>query len=127
MRVSRLFWFLISILLGATAGLAIGWYVRPAPMGEVPPSALRSDYRTDYVLMVAEVFEADKNLTKAAAALQQLGGETPVRTAQIAVVRAGELGYERRDLEMLARLGQSLLSPATAPTAAVSATRGANP
>ncbi len=116
MRVSRFFWFLFSILLGATAGLVIGWYLSPAPMGDVSPGALRSDYRTDYVLMVAQIYDAEKDLSKANQRLEFLQGETPARLSQIAVIKAGELGYDRRDLELLARLAQAMLAGAEGPT-----------
>ena len=79
MRVSRFFWFLFSILLGATAGLVIGWYLSPVPMGDATPAALRSDYRTDYVLMVAQIYDAEKDLKKATQRLEFLQGETPPR------------------------------------------------
>src|SRR5512146_226823 len=85
-------------------------------MGVVSPVALRSDYRTDYVLMAAEAFDSDKDLAKASARLGFLDGETPAREAQVAVIRAGELGYDRRDLELLAKLSQALLAPSISPT-----------
>ena len=115
MRLSRFFWFLISILLGITVGLVIGWYLRPVPMGEVPSMALRSDYQTDYVLMVAEVFDLEKDLPKAVQRLAGLNTDLPARIAQVSVIRAGELSYARRDLELLAKLAQALLTfPANA-------------
>ncbi len=116
MHVSRFFWFLFSILIGATAGLVIGWYLSPAAMGEVSPTALRSDYRTDYVLMVAQIYASEKDLSKANQRLEFLEGETPARLSQIAVIKAGELGYDQRDLELLGRLAQALLTTPGEPT-----------
>ena len=86
-------------------------------MTEVQATSLRSDYRTDYVLMVAEVYDTEKDLNWVRQSLQLLGDEPPVRLAQIAVVRAGELVYERRDLELLARLAQALLTTVPAASA----------
>jgi hypothetical protein len=111
-RLSRLFWFVVTILLGAAAGLGIGWYLRPAPMNSAIMTALRSDYRTDLVLMVAEAYSNDHDLAGATARLARISSEPAARTAQVAVVRAGELGYDQRDLEMLARLAQALVLPA---------------
>jgi hypothetical protein len=114
-RLTRLFWFLISILLGLAAGLVIGWYLRPNPMNDVPVTSLRSDYQTDFVLMVAEIYDQEKDLPQAVARLAALSSETPARTAQVAVIRAGELGYDRHDLELLAKFAQALLTfPANA-------------
>jgi hypothetical protein len=112
-RFSRFFWFLVSILIGATAGLVIGWYLHPFPIGEVPLTALRSDYQADYVLMVAEIFETEKDLPKAVQRLGFLKSETPVRLVQLSVKQADELGYDRRDLELLAKLAQALLTNAS--------------
>jgi hypothetical protein len=109
-RFSRFFWFLVSILIGATAGLVIGWYLRPSPIGAVPLAALRSDYQTDYVLMVAQIFETEKDLPKAVQRLAFLKNETPSRLVQLAVIQASDLGYDRRDLELLAKLAQALLA-----------------
>ena len=39
-----------------------------------------------------------EELSKASQRLEFLQGETPTRLAQIAVIKAGELGYDRRDL-----------------------------
>ncbi len=108
MRLSRFFWFLVSILLGLAAGLGIGWYVRPVPPGEAQPAALRGDYQADYVLMVAEIYDTDKDLPRAVQRLAGLSADAPARAAQQAVIRAGELNYDRRDLELLARLAQAL-------------------
>lgn len=113
MRVSRFFWFLLSLLLGTAAGLGAGWYLRPAPLGEAALTELRSDYRSDYVLMVAQAFDVDKDVRLAAARLQVLGEDPPARLVQVAVVQAGELGYDRRDLELLAKLAQAVLAAPT--------------
>jgi hypothetical protein len=114
-RLARFFWFLISILFGVAAGLVIGWYLRPTPMSAVAVPALRSDYQTDFALMVAETYDQEKDAPKAAQRLAALSGESPARTAQVAVIRAGELGYDRHDLELLAKLAQALLAvPANA-------------
>lgn len=116
MHISRFFWFLLSILLGVAAGLGVGWYLRPAPAGDAALSELRADFRSDYVLMVAEVFDQEKDVALAVERLQVLSNDPPARLVQIAVVQAGELGYDRRDLELLARLAQAILAPAPGAT-----------
>ena len=89
-------------------------------MVDATPAALRSDYRTDYVLMVAQIYDAEKDLKKATRRLEFLQAEPPARLSQIAVIKAGELGWDQRDLQLLARLAQAMLAapggttPATA-------------
>jgi len=115
-HLSRFFGFLLSVLLGAAAGLGVGWYLRPAPVGEAALAELRGDFRSDYVLMVAEVFDTEKDVSLAVERLQRLSDTPPARLVQIAVVQAGELGYDRRDLELLAKLAQAVLAGGPAGT-----------
>ena len=107
MRSHRVFFFLLSILVGAGLGLYYGWVVNPARFVETTPDTLRSDYQTDYVLMVAEVFQAEQD-TQAAARRLALLGDSPVRLAQQAIVTGQELGYAHADMELLAGLAQAL-------------------
>jgi hypothetical protein len=91
----------------------IGWYLHPFPIGEVPLTALRSDYQADYVLMVAEVFETEKDVPKAIQRLAFLKSETPARLVQLSVIQADKLGYSQRDLGLLAKLAQALPADAS--------------
>lgn len=105
---SRFFWFLVVILIGAAAGLYLGWYARPLSTENAPASALRADYKTDYILMVAEIYRAEKNASLAANRLAQLDSKPALRLVQEAILSAGELGYSSADLDLLARLAQGL-------------------
>jgi len=116
MRARRLFFFFLSIVVGAGIGLVIAWGVNPAPLRESPLSALRSDYRTDLILMVAETYQADGDLIAAAARLAPLGEESPARAVQLAILSARDLGYNARDIEMLAKLSQALQNYTPVPT-----------
>lgn len=107
MRYKRLIWFGLSILLGVILGLFYGWRVTPLEFREAAPAALRADYQTDYALMVAEVFQQEKDVTLAARRLAVME-IPPARTVQKAILSAQDLGYARSDLETLARLFQEL-------------------
>ncbi len=76
---------------------------------------LRVDYRTDYVLMTAEIYHQENNLEEAVQRLQPLGADTPERYAREALISAGQLGYAQDDLQHLADLVQAF-SPADAGT-----------
>lgn len=110
---SRFFWFLVMIILGVAAGLFYGWSVKPLRAGTTP-DLLRQDYRTDYILMVAEVFRVEKDTSLAALRLSQVSSQAPLRTVQEAILKAGEYQYNAADLDLLARLAQGL---AQAPSA----------
>ena len=59
MRKRRITWFLVSIGLGIALGLLYGWVLRPVPYQDVPMDTLRQDFRTDYILMVAQAYTLD--------------------------------------------------------------------
>jgi hypothetical protein len=107
-RISRFIWFLVSIALGLAAGIAYGWMLNPIQYVDTGPASLRSDFKTDYVLMVAEVYSADQDLRQAIIRLAVLGDETPQQHVQRAIVTAEELSYNPQDMEKLASLVQAL-------------------
>jgi len=108
LQSKRVFWFSLSIVIGIAAGLVFGWVVEPRRFAESAPNTLRSDYKADYVLMVAEVYQKDKDLTLAVSRLAVLGSDLPVRTVQESIITASGLGYTRQDLQLLGKLSQAL-------------------
>ena len=77
-------WFpiLIAVPLGITLGLVYGWVIDPVQYTDITPDALRIDYRTDYVLMVAEAYHAEQDPALAAQRLAVLGSEPPAVIAR---------------------------------------------
>ncbi|GAP22311.1 hypothetical protein [Leptolinea tardivitalis] len=115
MRKRRVFFFLLAALIGIATSIGYGWWLRPQLYSQGNLSNLRSDYRTDYVLMTAEIFKQEKNLEDANQRLQQLGSDSPERYAREALLYAGQLGYSQSDLQSLADLVRAY-SPAEAAT-----------
>jgi hypothetical protein len=100
--------FVIAIVLGIGLGLAYGWVLSPVQYVDTAPDSLRADFKTDYVLMVAEAFNADENLALAVRRLALLGGETP-EVIVVSAIRVGEgLGYYPDDLGLMEDLRKSL-------------------
>ena len=110
MRILRLIFFLLAILVGVAAGLYFGWVLSPPRPGQGSLTTLRQDYHTDYVLMVAETFQSEGDVGLAADRLSRLGTETPARLAQQAILAARDLNYSIQDVETLAKLSQALLT-----------------
>jgi hypothetical protein len=108
MNPRRLLYFGISILIGFALGLVYTWFINPAQLAESTPDTLRADYRADYALMSAEIFNQDGDVHAAARRLALLGGESPLRACQEAILKAGELGYTKEDLLTLGRLAAAL-------------------
>jgi hypothetical protein len=106
--------FLIAILVGAGIGLAYGWLIAPAQYRETTPENLRVDYKTDYVLMVADAYQKDANLDQALRQLAALGGTSPVDTVYQAVLFAQKVGYAPLDIDRIQALLNSLQAQTTA-------------
>lgn len=120
MRARRLFWFVIAILFGLAASLLYGWVIDPSGRGQVDLASLREDYKADAVLMSAEIFSQDGQIEAAASRLQALdASQPPLRLVQQAILTAQELGYDRGDVELLARLFLALQSAYPESTEAV--------
>lgn len=100
--------FLIMIIIGAALGLVYGWVVDPVEYVDTTPDTLRQDYKTDFVLMVAEMYQADQDIDLAVQRLRFLGDEPPRGLVQDAIVFAAEVGYPVSDLNRLQALYERL-------------------
>ncbi|MFH1446483.1 MAG: hypothetical protein ABIG43_03620 [Chloroflexota bacterium] len=107
-RKRRILFFILTIVIGITAGLVYGWLINPVAYTDTGPHTLRLDYKTDYILMVAEIYHADQNINAAVANLGFLGSDSPVELVNQAVVFAEQVGYASADLELMLELVQSL-------------------
>ena len=98
----------ISLILGLAVGLVYGWFIQPVRYVDAAPGSLRLDYRTDYVLMVAEVFLSDDNIEMAQIRLAALGPHPPADILEQALVYAQENGLSVADLQTLNYLAREL-------------------
>jgi len=108
--MSRWAKFLIALILGAAAGMFYGWVVNPVEYVDIAPESLRIDYKTDYVLMVAEAYQVDHDLGLAVRRLALLGGSTPSEIVANALSYALQHDYAAQDLTLLQSLGEALLT-----------------
>lgn len=116
MRVLRIFWFVVAIAIGMTGGLLLGWLVLPGQPAETSMETLRADYRTDLVLMIAEINKQESDPSAVADRLVEIdNSKSPLRVVQQAILTGQELGYAQSDIEALARLFQGLQSWAPTP------------
>lgn len=103
MKIGRLGLFFIAIVIGVVIGLLVGWVISPR-FQPASPSSLRADYKTDYALMVAEIYQAEKDPAAAIQRLAFINEQQPIRTVQEAIVAAEQLQYSRKDITLLANL-----------------------
>jgi hypothetical protein len=100
--------FITAILIGAGLGLAYGWLVSPVRYVDTSPDSLRIDYRTDYILMVAEAYQSDNDLALAMRRLARLGAQAPNEMVLQAIDFAQEQGYNDADILRLQDLWNAL-------------------
>lgn len=103
-------WLLILIvsLLGIALGLVYGWVVDPVQYTDITPETLRIDYRADYVLMVAEAYQAEQDPEAAARRLAVLGSAPPALIAGEAYSFAQQSAYPADDLALIQELTVAL-------------------
>ena len=108
MSVSRWIYFLLVIAIGLGIGLYFGWVVSPINYIDTNPSTLRSDFKTDFTLMVAETYGRDGDIEKAAKSLTSLGNQPPAQIVSAALVFAQQNNFYGEDINLLTRLNTAL-------------------
>ena len=108
MRMNRMAFFLLAILAGIGLGLWVGWGLAPVRYSAFGPDALRQDYRTDIVLMTAEIYEVEGDLAMALAQLAFLGDDSPKAQVQNAIAFAQDAGYSPDDLARMLILSEDI-------------------
>lgn len=109
MKTRRFFFFFLAILIGAGAGLAIGWTMMPpAAPTNAPLASLRTDFRTDLVLMVAEDFQTEPDSMQALTQLDKLDEGDPITLLGDSIQYAQSIDYPAEDLKLMQDLLNSI-------------------
>lgn len=106
--MSRWIAFFIAIALGAAAGMLYGWVFNPVEYVDTAPNSLRLDYKTDYVLMVAEAYTLDQDVNLAARRLASLGDVSVSAHMDEALAFAVQNNYPQPDLLLMRSLAEVL-------------------
>ena len=97
----RYIFFIFMIALSAVFGVFYAKEVNPVSIVDAPPDTLRQDFKTDYVLMVAEVFSLEQDPALAARQLALLGSKPPDEIINEALGFALDQGYPASDLVLI--------------------------
>lgn len=116
MREKRIALFILMIGLGVGLGLLYGWVINPVKYADTTPEMLRSDYKADYVLMVAEIYHSDHNVEQAAQRIALLGSLPSTQILSDALVAARRLSYTTDEIEQMDALAKALQNVASTPT-----------
>ena len=105
-RLNRYIWFLLMIIIGAGIGLYYSWFIKPPDFVDAVFTNLRQDYKSDYILMVAEIYDMDHNRLEANHRIDAIldQNETKEWLVQNAVKNAEGLGYDPVDLRKMNQL-----------------------
>jgi hypothetical protein len=106
---------LLGLALGLVIGLLYGWVIRPVEYVDTAPNALREDFRSDYVLAIAEAYLGHQDLAEAQVHLGTLGPEPAVNYVVDAIDYGVEHDMGQRDLETLNQLAVALRDLPSAP------------
>ena len=112
---------LIAGVLGVAVGLVYGWVLNPVKFVDTTPGSLRADYRADYVLMVAESYEANQDATLASRRLAIFGTENPSNISQSALDTAERAGFSQADILLMQNLTRAMQAYQPVPATAGSA------
>ncbi len=99
--------FFITIGVGIALGLIYAWRVNPVEMVDTSPASLSIDYKTDYVLMVAEAYQVEGKLDAARSRLAELGDE-PLDQIVLDAILFAEPRYQVNDVALMRALLRDL-------------------
>lgn len=92
--------FFVAILAGLALGLYYGWVVSPVRYVDASFSDLHEDFKSDYVWMVAEAYQAEQNTQLASERLQPLGEGPAWEIVHDALLSAIQSRLKFRDLDL---------------------------
>ena len=117
--MKRWLWIFLAAALGVGLGLLYGWVIDPVDFVDLSPDTLRTDYRADYILMVAEAYQSDKDADLAARRLAIFGSDPPAEIAAQALPFGPLAGFSPSEMvaleELVAALRAWQPSPGAAP------------
>jgi len=111
--------FFIAMAIGATAAMYYGWRLNPVQYTETTPETLRIDYKTDYVLMVAEAYRAEGDIDLAARRLALISTDKPLKAVTTAIQEAKNIPYPATDLVVMQTLEEAFKGWSPVPVKAV--------
>ncbi len=91
----------IAIIAGVVLGIIYGLVIDPVEYTDATPNILREDYRTDYILMVAEAYQSEQDSELAARRLAMLGSEPPAQIVNSAIEYARTQGFTQDEMTLL--------------------------
>jgi hypothetical protein len=99
---------IIGLVIGLTLGLVYTWVIAPVELVNTQPALLRTDYRQDWVRLVALSYVANGNLGRARVRLDGLRHEDVAAATQVLIEEYAAIGRSADTLRRLTTLAQAL-------------------
>ena len=115
--MKRWVWILLAVAAGFGLGLLYAWVINPIQYVDLTPTTLRADYRADYILMVAEAYQKEKDADLAARRLAIFGSDPPAEIAAQALQFGPQAGFSPNEMSDLEDLVAALRAWQPAPGA----------
>lgn len=101
--------FLVGAILGLAFGLYYSWALNPAEYVGTSPASLKSEFREDYLALIASAYSATGDLERAQNRLEQVPDPDPANTlnqlAQTRLAQSGPQSEARALAQLAAALG----------------------
>ena len=112
-RIRRYVFFVLAIASGVAIGVLLGWAFNPLNIVDTGLDSLRIDYKTDTILMVAQLYQSEGDLPAASTRLSSLGDANPLDLMQNAINYATQHDYAPADIDAMQNLANDIadLSP----------------
>ncbi len=104
MKSNRWLLILLALMAGIGIGLAYGWVIDPVDFFDLTPDTLGADYKTDYVLMVAEAYRVEQDPALAARRLAIFGSQSPSSIAASGLDYARANEFSDADIVLIQEL-----------------------
>jgi hypothetical protein len=108
--VNRSDWvsLLLGVILGVAAGLYYAWALNPVEYTDTSPASLRSDFKLEYLTLIAAAYNGTGDLERARARLGLFADPNPADTlAALAQQRLAQ-GHPGPEVSALAKLASAL-------------------
>ena len=83
-RKGRHIYLLTGFIIGAVIGLLVGWVFAPVSYFDITPYSLHDDFKSDYLSIIALTYQADNDIGRARARVQELSN--PIDKAQLRII-----------------------------------------
>jgi hypothetical protein len=85
-----------------------GWMINPVVYRNTGMDTLRLDYKTDYVLMVAELYQSEGDLASALTRIAYIEARSPLAFVTTCIDYAEQHDYTREDIDLMWRLASDI-------------------